>query len=97
MEIALYYAPNTCALAPYVTLTEAGADFVVRPLNFRKRQNFTPAYVKINTNNKVPASSQPLRARPVCHAARGGRRLRGPAAQFPQAAKFHARIFEDQS
>ena len=23
MEIALYYAPNTCALAPYVTLTEA--------------------------------------------------------------------------
>jgi hypothetical protein len=24
MEIALYYAPNTCALAPYVTLTEAG-------------------------------------------------------------------------
>jgi hypothetical protein len=23
MEILLYYAPNTCALAPYVTLTEA--------------------------------------------------------------------------
>ncbi len=43
MEIALYYAPNTCALAPYVTLTEAGADFVVRPLNFRKRQNFCPS------------------------------------------------------
>ena len=32
MEIALYYAPNTCALAPYVTLTEAGADFDVQPL-----------------------------------------------------------------
>ena len=44
MEIALYYAPNTCALAPYVTLTEAGADFEVRPLNFRKRQNFSPEY-----------------------------------------------------
>ena len=25
MEIVLYYAPITCALAPYVTLTEAGA------------------------------------------------------------------------
>jgi hypothetical protein len=25
MDIVLYYAPNTCALAPYVTLTEAGA------------------------------------------------------------------------
>jgi len=48
MEIALYYAPNTCALAPYVTLTEAGADFEVRPLNFRKRQNFSPEYLKIN-------------------------------------------------
>jgi glutathione S-transferase len=55
MEIALYYAPNTCALAPYVTLTEAGADFEVRPLNFRKRQNFSPEYLKINPKHKVPA------------------------------------------
>ena len=55
MEIALYYAPNTCALAPYVTLTEAGADFEVRPLNFRKRQNFTPEYLKINPKHKVPS------------------------------------------
>jgi len=42
MEIALYYAPHLARLAPYVTLTEAGADFEVRPLNFRKRQNFSP-------------------------------------------------------
>lgn len=55
MKLALYYAPNTCALAPYVTLTEAGADFEVRPLNFRKRQNFTPEYLKINPKHKVPA------------------------------------------
>jgi glutathione S-transferase len=55
MEIALYYAPNTCALAPYVTLTEAGADFEVRPLNYRKRQNFSPEYLKINPKHKVPA------------------------------------------
>src|SRR5678815_5690354 len=55
MKIELYYAPNTCALAPYVTLTEAGADFVVRPLNFRKRQNFTPVYLKINPKHKVPS------------------------------------------
>jgi len=33
---ALYYAPITCALAPYITLTEAGAKFEVRPLNFKK-------------------------------------------------------------
>jgi len=55
MELALYYAPNTCALAPYVTLTEAGADFEARPLNFRKRQNFSPEYLKINPKHKVPA------------------------------------------
>ena len=54
MEIALYYAPNTCALAPYITLTEAGADFEVRPLNYRKREHFTPEYLKINPKHKVP-------------------------------------------
>jgi glutathione S-transferase len=55
MELALYYAPNTCALAPYITLTEARADFDVRPLDFRKRQNFSPEYLKINPKHKVPA------------------------------------------
>lgn len=54
MKLALYYAPNTCALAPYVTLTEAGADFEVRPLNYRRRQNFSPEYLKINPKHKVP-------------------------------------------
>ena len=49
MKIALYYAPNTCALAPYVTLTEAGADFEVRPLNYRKREHFSPEYLKIKS------------------------------------------------
>jgi glutathione S-transferase len=55
MEITLYYAPNTCALAPYVTLTEAGAKFEVRPLNYRKREHFTPEYLKINPKHKVPS------------------------------------------
>ncbi len=55
MDIVLYYAPNTCALAPYLTLTEAGANFEVRPLNFRKKQNFTPEYLKINPKHKVPS------------------------------------------
>ena len=54
MKIALYYAPNTCALAPYVTLAEAGADFEVKPLNYRKRENLFPEYLKINPKHKVP-------------------------------------------
>ena len=54
MDIALYYAPITCALAPYITLTEAGAKFEVRPLNFRKDQHRSPEYLKINPKHKVP-------------------------------------------
>ena len=54
MDIVLYYAPNTCALAPYVTLTEANAPFTVRALNFRKGQNKSPDYLKLNPKHKVP-------------------------------------------
>ena len=54
MQIALYYAPITCALAPYITLTEAKADFEVRPVNLRKDQHKSPEYLKINPKHKVP-------------------------------------------
>ena len=63
MEILLYYAPTTCALAPYITLTEANAEFDVRPLNFRKKQNRSAEYLKINPKHKVPllvVDGQPL-------------------------------------
>jgi glutathione S-transferase len=54
MDIVLYYAPITCALAPYITLTEANAKFEVRPLNFRKGQHNLPEYLKLNPKHKVP-------------------------------------------
>ena len=54
MDIVLYYAPLTCALAPYITLTEANAKFEVRPLNFRKGQQRSPEYLKLNPKHKVP-------------------------------------------
>ena len=54
MEIVLYYAPNACSLVPYVTLTEAGAAFEVLPLNMRKEQQRSAAYVKLNPKHKVP-------------------------------------------
>ena len=54
MSIELYYAPTTCALAPYITLTEAGADFEVKPLNFRAGQNRTEEYMQLNPKHKVP-------------------------------------------
>ena len=63
MDIVLYYAPITCALVPYVTLTEAKADFQVRPINLRKRQQMSADYLQLNPKHKVPVlvvDGQPL-------------------------------------
>jgi glutathione S-transferase len=54
MTIVLYYAPNACSLVPYVTLTEAGAPFEVRPLNFRKGEQMSADYLALNPKHKVP-------------------------------------------
>lgn len=54
MKLELYYAPKTCALVPYVTLTEAGADFTVHNMNSRSGQLKTPEYLKLNPKHKVP-------------------------------------------
>ena len=54
MKIELYYAPIACSLVPYVTLTEAGAEFEVRPVNLGKGQQMSPEYLKINPKHKVP-------------------------------------------
>ena len=54
MKIALYYAPTTCALVPWVNLTEAGADFETRKINMRKAQHMSPEFMKLNPKHKVP-------------------------------------------
>ena len=54
MELTLYYAPMTCALVPYVTLTEAGAEFEVRNLNTRANHHRTPEFLALNPKHKVP-------------------------------------------
>ena len=53
-KLTLYYAPMTCALVPYVTLTEAGAQFDVRNLNTRANQHKTPEFLALNPKHKVP-------------------------------------------
>jgi glutathione S-transferase len=54
MKMQLYYAPVTCSLAPFITLTEANAEFEVMPVNMRKGQNKSPEYMKLNPKHKVP-------------------------------------------
>ena len=63
MNLTLYYAPMTCALVPYVTLTEAGAPFRVENLNTRTNQHRTPEFLSLNPKHKVPVlviDGQPL-------------------------------------
>jgi glutathione S-transferase len=54
MKLQLYYAPVACSLVPYLTLTEAGADFEVLPVNMGKGQHNTPDYLRLNPKHKVP-------------------------------------------
>lgn len=54
MKLALYYAPVACSMVPYINLTEAGADFEVRPVNMGKGQHNSPDYLKVNPKHKVP-------------------------------------------
>lgn len=54
MKLTLYFAPMTCALVPFVTLTEAGADFDVQAINTRNGGNHTPEFLRLNPKHKVP-------------------------------------------
>jgi glutathione S-transferase len=63
MKIELFYAPIACSLVPYITLTEANADFTVRTVNLRKNEQKSADYLKINPKHKVPVlvvDGQPL-------------------------------------
>jgi glutathione S-transferase len=54
MDIVLYYAPLACSLVSYVTLTEAKADFTVKPINLKTRQQMSADYLQLNPKHKVP-------------------------------------------
>lgn len=54
MKLTLYYAPIAYSLVPYVTLTEAGAEFDVEPVNLDKGQQKSPEFLRLNPKHKVP-------------------------------------------
>ena len=54
MDLLLFYSPMTCALVPYVMLTEARADFRVQALDSRHGGTKTPEFLRINPKHKVP-------------------------------------------
>jgi glutathione S-transferase len=62
-KLALYFAPTTCSLVPWITLTEAGAVFETRTVNMRKRDQMTPEFLRLNPKHRVPVlliDDQPL-------------------------------------
>ena len=54
MKLTLVYAPFTCSLVPYILLTEAGAEFDVRPVNLQRGDHLTPEFLQLNPKHRVP-------------------------------------------
>ena len=53
--LKLYYTPDTCALASHIALIEAGADYALERISFKREEQRKPEYLKINPKSRVPA------------------------------------------
>jgi glutathione S-transferase len=53
--LKLFYAPRTCALASYIALEEAGAEYEALRIDFKANQQQSPDYLAINPKGRVPA------------------------------------------
>ena len=54
MKISLYYYPFTCAMVPYITLTEANVEFDVLAVNLQRQEHRSSKFIDINPKHKVP-------------------------------------------
>lgn len=55
MNLTLYYAPGTCALATHLALEYTGAPYEAKRLDFRQQEQRSPEYLRINPKGRVPA------------------------------------------
>jgi glutathione S-transferase len=55
----LYYFPNTCALASHIALEDAGAPYALKRIDFRKTEQQSADYLKVNAKGRVPAMVTP--------------------------------------
>jgi len=53
--LVLYYAPDTCALATHIALKDAGAEYDLRRIEFKKQEQRALDYLAINPKGRVPA------------------------------------------
>ena len=52
--LTLYMSPGSSSMAPHIALNEIGVDFVPRWLSFAKREQYSPEYLAVNPEGKVP-------------------------------------------
>ena len=52
--LALYLSPGSSSMATHIMLHEVGVDFESRWISFAKREQYTPEYLKLNPEGKVP-------------------------------------------
>lgn len=53
--LTLYYTPHTCALATHIALEEAGAEYKLVKIDFKKTEQRSPAFLALNPKGRVPA------------------------------------------
>ncbi len=59
MAFTFFYSPGSCALASHIALEDAGADYQLKRVDFRKTEQQTADYLAINPKARVPALSTP--------------------------------------
>jgi glutathione S-transferase len=57
--LTLYYAAHTCSLASHIALKDAGAEYELRRIDFRKTEQQSLEYLKVNPKARVPALATP--------------------------------------
>lgn len=53
--LTLYYAPGTCALACHLALEYAGAPYDTVRIDFARKEQRSPEYLRLNPKGRVPA------------------------------------------
>lgn len=57
--LTLYFAPDTCALAPHIALEEAGASYEAIRVDTAAGEQRSPAYLALNPKGRVPTLVTP--------------------------------------
>ena len=52
--LTLYLSPGFSSMAPHIALYEIGVEFETRWISFANREQYSPEYLALNPEGKVP-------------------------------------------